>query len=216
MQLKLLFQTAVATISALILTSSAAQAQQLPVAQPAPPVSEEQQMLNNLPSDVKAQMRPGIRYTIGAKTTAGWESSLVKGNTGLKHFYWSPVTSMVQASPSQRTKPQAIASAPLTNKPTFHYVKPVKAALPHNPWLDVPLPKKAVAQSLPPMRNSRDVSAKLSYKKPQSSEAVNGQLCSTDTKAKLYASYPTDNKSSGNVHGSLSSQELYGKLLSSK
>ena len=162
MQLKLLFQTAFATISALILTSSAAQAQQLPVAQQAPQLSEEQQMYNNLPAEVKASMRPGIRYTIGAKTNAGWETSLVKGNNGLKHFYWSPVTSMVQASPSQRTKPQAIASAPLTNKPAFHYAKPIKAALPHNPWLDVPLPKKAIAHALPPSNNSRDVSAKLS------------------------------------------------------
>lgn len=215
MQLKVLFQTAFATISALILTSSAAQAQQLPVAQQGPQVSEEQQMYNNLPAEVKASMRPGIRYTIGAKTNAGWETSLVKGNNGLKHFYWSPVTSMVQASPSQRTKPQAIASAPLTNKPAFHYAKPIKAALPHNPWLDVPLPKKAVAHALPQSNNSRDVSAKLSYKKPQSSEGVNGQLISTNTAAKLYAAYPTD-KANENVHGNLSSQELYGKLLSSK
>ena len=209
MQLKFLFQAALATISAVILTSSAAQAQQLPVEQRGPQLSQEQQMLNNLPASVKAQMKPGIRYTIGAKTNAGWETSLVKGNNGLKHFYWSPVTSMVQASPSQRTKPQAIASAPL-NKPSFHYVKPVKAALPHNPWMDVPLPRKAVAQAL----NSRDVSAKLSYKKPQSSEGVEGQLISTNTKAKLYAAYPTDSKASSNVNGNLTSAETYGKLLS--
>ncbi|MDZ4837052.1 MAG: hypothetical protein SGJ27_24985 [Candidatus Melainabacteria bacterium] len=213
MQLKFFLQAALATISALVLTSSAAQAQQLPVAQ-APQVSQEQQMLNNLPAEVKAQMRPGIRYTIGAKTNAGWENSLVKANSGLKHFYWSPVTSMVQASPSQRTKSQATASAPLT-RPAFHYQKPIKAALPHNPWMDMPLPRKAVAQALPQSRNSRDVSAKLSYKKPRSSEDVNGELISTDTQAKLYAAYPTE-KAARNVGGNLSSRELYGKLLSSK
>jgi hypothetical protein len=208
MQLKTFLQAALVAVSTLILTN-AAQAQELPVAKAAPQLSEEQQMLNNLPESVRAQMRPGIRYTIGAKTNAGWETGLVKGNAGLKHFYWSPVTSMVQASPSQRTKVQATSAAPVQRK-EFHYLKPQRAALPHNPACDMPLPRTAVAKALSPSRNSRDVSAKIAYKRPRTSEGVSGELISTDTQAKLYADYPSSNQ---NASGQLTHQDAYGKLL---
>ena len=208
MQLRTFLQAAIVALSTLILTN-AAQAQELPAAKAAPQLSEEQQMLNNLPESVRSQMRPGVRYTIGAKTNAGWETGLVKGNSGLKHFYWSPVTSMVQASPSQKTRVQAASAAPI-QRPEFHYLKPQRAALPHNPACDMPLPRKAVAHALPPQRNSRDVSAKIAYKRPRSTEGVNGELISTDTNAKLYADY---NKSSQAASGNLTSQDLYGKLL---
>lgn len=213
MQFRTFLQTALVLTSVLFLTN-AAQAQELPAASPVTPpptMSEEQQMLNNLPESVKAQMKPGVRYTIGAKTTAGWENQLVKGNAGLKHFYWSPVTSMVQASPSQRTKVQAISAAPQQPRQEFHYKKPGRAALPHNPYLDI-CAKKATAGALQPNRNSKDVSANLAYKKSRSSEDVNGQLVSTDTKAKLYADYPSY-KNSNSVNGNLTSQQVAGKLL---
>lgn len=208
MQLKSFLQAALVAVSTLILTN-AAQAQELPQAKAAPQLSEEQQMLNNLPESVRAQMKPGVRYTIGAKTNAGWETGLVKGNAGLKHFYWSPVSSMVQATPSQRTKAQAASAAPVQRR-EFHYVKPQRAALPHNPACDMPLPRTAVAKSLSPSRSSKDVSAKIAYKRSNSSEDVNGQLISTNTQAKIYADYPSATQ---NASGTLTRQDAYGKLL---
>ncbi len=210
MQLKILLQTALVAVSSLVFCNTPLQAQELPA-----PVSEEQEMLNQLPESVKAQMRPGIRYTIGSKTNRGWENGLLKGNAGLKHFYWSPVTSMVQASPSQTTKAQARSAAPMQQRHEFHYAKPIKAALPVNPAAVAPpppLPKRAVARALPPSRNTRDVSAKLAYKRPRTSEGVNGELVSKDTEAKLYAAYPTS-KSNQNASGVLTSKEAYGKLI---
>lgn len=207
MQLKTFLHAALVAVSSLILTN-AAQAQEIPAAKAAPQVSEEQQMLNNLPESVRNQMRPGIRYTIGAKTNAGWETGLVKGNAGLKHFYWSPVTSMVQATPSQRTKVQATSAAPVQRK-EFHYLKPQRAALPHNPACDI-LPRTAVAKSLSPSRSSRDVSAKIAYKRPGASENVNGQLMSRETQAKIYADYQTATQTAS---GNLTHQDAYGKLL---
>lgn len=207
MQLKAFIQAALVAVSTLILTN-AAQAQELPAHKGGAQMSEEQQMLNNLPESVRSQMRPGIRYTIGAKTNAGWETGLVKANSGLKHFYWSPVTSMVQATPSQRTKVQATSAAP-TQKREFHYLKPQRAALPHNPACDIS-PRTAVAKSLSPSRSFRDVSAKIAYKRPGSSENVNGQLMSRETQAKIYADYPSANQ---NASGNLTHQDAYGKLL---
>jgi len=209
MQLRAFLQAAVIAVSTLILTNASAQSQELPGSQAQPQMSEEQRMMNALPESVRAQMRPGVRYTIGAKTQAGWETGLVKGNAGLKHFYWSPVTSMVQASPSQRTKVQATSAAPV-QKREFHYLKPQRAALPHNPACDMPLPRKAVAHALPPSRNSRDVSAKIAYKRPNSSEDCYGALSSRDTSAKLYAPYSSD---SSQANGQLTHQDAYGKLL---
>jgi hypothetical protein len=43
-------------------------------------------------------MRPGIRYTTGAVTTAGWEKGLVEGDPNLRRWNWSAMTSYTQSS----------------------------------------------------------------------------------------------------------------------
>ena len=43
-------------------------------------------------------MRPGIRYTTGAVTTAGWERGLVDGDPNLRRWNWSAMTSYTQSS----------------------------------------------------------------------------------------------------------------------
>lgn len=178
-------------------------------------MSVEQQMMQQLPDSVRNNMKPGVRYTIGAQTMKGWENSLVTGNKNLGHFYWSPVTSMVQASPSKPTGSQSIAAAPAPRR-EYHYSKPIKGAMPINPSVYLPPERHAVANNLPPVRKtvSTDLSGKLAFKKPKGHRAsgdVNGQLISTNTNAKLYADYPTENNN--HVNGNLTHQDAYGKLL---
>src|SRR5579885_301187 len=163
-----------------VFLANAAQCQELPKQQAntEPQLSTELQMLNQLPADVRAGMKPGIRYTVGAQTNAGWEKPLVSGNKNLGHFFWSPITSMVQASPSKPTSAQAMP-APTQAKPEYHYAKPVHAALPQRP----PEPVHVVAKRTTTQatratlnRSTADVSAKIAYRKPKSSEDCSGQL----------------------------------------
>lgn len=44
------------------------------------------------------QMKPGIRYTTGVVTTAGWERNLTDGDPNLKRWNWSAMTSYTQST----------------------------------------------------------------------------------------------------------------------
>lgn len=50
-------------------------------------------------SSVQAQQKfiPGVRYTTGAVTTAGWEKTLTDGDPNLKNWHWSAMTSYTQS-----------------------------------------------------------------------------------------------------------------------
>lgn len=50
-------------------------------------------------SSVQSPQRfiPGVRYTTGAVTTAGWEKTLTDGDPNLKNWHWSAMTSYTQS-----------------------------------------------------------------------------------------------------------------------
>ena len=210
--------------SAVVLTvlilgfSNPASAQELPG--PVKAMDRNEQALNQLPANVRKNLTPGVRYTVGYQTTTGWEKSLTKANHNLGHYYWAPMTNMIQATPSQRTGSQSVRVAP-PKKKDFHYIKPTKAALPVNPaavYVAPPQPKAdyAMARHLPPMKNTRikDVSATLSYRKPSKhNENVSGQLVSKQTKAAVYASYPSSG-ASAQAAGDLTSKDVHGNIVS--
>ncbi len=94
---------------------------------PAAGAQEVSEMSNQPP----AGMRPGIRYTTGAVTTAGWEKSLTDGDPNLRRWNWSAMTTYTQ---SCYNKVPAGAFAKKINnnrvddlKPTGSiYVKPIQ------------------------------------------------------------------------------------------
>ncbi len=82
LQLSFLASAAIAAIFAFNPAASAQDVGQLNMAQQAAP---------------PPNMRPGIRYTTGAVTTAGWEKSLTDGDPNLKRWNWSAMTSYTQS-----------------------------------------------------------------------------------------------------------------------
>lgn len=76
-------------------------------------------------------MRPGIRYTTGAVTTAGWEKSLTDGDPNLRRWNWSAMTTYTQSC-YNKVPAGAFAKKATPNriddlKPTGSiYVKPVQ------------------------------------------------------------------------------------------
>lgn len=171
-----------------------------------------------LSPEMKAQMKPGIRYTVGSVTKAGWHKGLVKGNKNLGHYFWAPMNHMVQASSSQKTKVQAF-KAP-TRKRSFHYIKPVHKANPLRPGLNLP-PKVAKAKKIDYIhknvssrirykKHNKQVQAKLRYSRPKRASNVDGRLISKNTQARVYAGDYSANK---NATGYLSSKDAYGKIL---
>lgn len=45
----------------------------------------------------QAQMLPGVRYTTGCVTTAGWEKTLTDANPNLRRWNWSAMTTYTQS-----------------------------------------------------------------------------------------------------------------------
>ncbi|MGD9683846.1 MAG: hypothetical protein AB7W16_21985 [Candidatus Obscuribacterales bacterium] len=172
-----------------------ASAQEFPAPAPSQPLAEPQ-----ITPEMRAQMKPGIRYTIGSKKTAGWQHNLVKSNKNLGNFFWAEMSSMQQASVSERTGPQAQHIA--RQRQEYHYIKPQHVANPINPACKLP-PRHAVARRLP----ETNVNASLSHRRSD----VSGQLISQQTGAKVYADYGNSNNT--NARGYLSSKEAYGKLM---
>ena len=165
---------------------------------------------------MKAQMKPGIRYTVGAVKHSGWHKDLVAGNKNLGHYFWAPMNHMVQATSSQRTTAQAI-KAP-QQKRSYHYIKPVHVANPQRPGLDLP-PKVATAKKLDYVHEN--VNARIRYRHGnkqvaarvrfnRDSNNLDGRLISKGTQAKVYSA---DYNSSQNASGYLSSKDAYGKIL---
>jgi hypothetical protein len=72
---------------------------------------------------------PGVRYTTGSVTTAGWEKSLTDGNPNLKRWNWSSMTSYTQSCYNKVPAGAFLKKKPEEQqalKPTGHiYVKPI-------------------------------------------------------------------------------------------
>lgn len=194
------------------LTTNAVQAQEFPAPQKA--IKTTERVYNSsvpLSKEMKQQMQPGIRYTVGSVKTKGWHKGLVKGNRNLGHYYWAPMNHMVQATSSNKTKVQYRKAQP--KQRSFHYIKPIHAANPLNPH---PFPKRAVAKKAKYIHRSnphnKQVAASVRFLKNRHKSGVSGKLISTTTGAKLYSSdYNTS--SSKATRGYLSSKDAYGKIL---
>lgn len=199
---------AAVTLAALVGAQSA-QAQEFPVAKK---VTVERTYNSPIPisEDIKKQMKPGIRYTVGSVKESGWQHGLVKGNRNLGHYYWAPMNHMVQGSASDRTKVQYIKAEP--KQRTFHYIKPIHAANPANPH---PLTgQQAVAKKIRYIHQNVPVNKHVaaSVRFPQGQENVNGQLVSKATQAKVYADYSGKGASAA-ATGYLTNKDAYGKIL---
>ncbi|MBZ0188126.1 MAG: hypothetical protein K8F91_17895 [Candidatus Obscuribacterales bacterium] len=164
------------------------------------PASQEASAPSQIPADIRAKMQPGIRYTVGSTKVSGWHHDLVKSNHNLGNYFWADMSSMKQATVSEKTKRQA-QQVLAKKRENYHYIKPVHVANPRNPNVHLPS-KRAIARRLP----ETSVNATLS----RNMSDVNGQLISQDTAAKVYADYGAN---SNYACGVLSSKDAYGKLL---
>jgi hypothetical protein len=205
-------RAALVAAALIALNSCPAQAQEFSLSQPEAPqaqpqVSEAQQALNQLPAEVRAKMQPGVRYTVGAKVTQGWEQSLTRGNQNLGHFYWSPMVNYMQATPSRKTGSQAVSVAPPAKPREFHYAKPRTAPLACNPAAIRSNWKQAPARTVTISRAKSDVSAKIAFR--SNNNDVSASLVARPTEAKAYRSYNSDQSASG----SLSSKDAYGQII---
>ncbi len=205
-------------------TVAPAQEASPPVARPETQADRNQQVFDNLSPEMKDRiMKKGVRLTVGAQTTAGWEKTLTTGNRNLGHFYWSPMTNYIQAGPTRRTGTQTIKAEPPRRR-DFRYIKPVREALPANPIALSPpqdvKPYRAVARHLPPPRNTQireNVSGKLTVRtrpttvaRHRHAEHVNGTLLSKQTDAALCAQYP---ETKTQTFGDLTSHDVHGTLV---
>lgn len=95
---------------ALLAFNPSAQAQDIPELNQGGPSPAQQQ-----------RMIPGVRYTTGAVTTAGWEKSLTDSNPNLKRWNWSAITSYTQSS-YNKVPPGAFVQK--SNKPELQALKP--------------------------------------------------------------------------------------------
>ena len=153
----------------------------------------------NLPSDIKARMQPGIRYTVGTKQVGGWEKGLVKGTPNLGNYFWCTMPKSIQATVTQRTKTQTTTIPPQMRK--FRYSKPVQVKT-INPNIKRPPLQEAPRQvaSRSDSRAEEKTQAVLKYKKTDLPTA--------------YRAYPTNDYSSDtNLSGSIVSKEGRAKLL---
>ena len=92
--------------------------------------SRQQASANGAPP---AGMLPGIRYTTGAVTTAGWERTLTEGDPNLKRWNWSAMTSYTQTSynkvaPGAYVKKINNGTTPALKPAGSIYVKPIQVS----------------------------------------------------------------------------------------
>lgn len=79
------------------------------------------------------KMRPGIRYTTGAVTTAGWEKSLTDNDPNLRRWNWSAMTSYTQSmynhvAPGAMVKKKDTAEIAALRPTGSIYVKPIQVS----------------------------------------------------------------------------------------
>jgi len=114
--------------------------------------------------------RSGVRYTTGMTETSGWERQLVRRDSSLRHWNWSPIVSYNQSI--RATSGQVFAAAPPAIPLTSHYRKPVHIPMPSSEFQIADLNRNSggtgfsrhecVSGSLRPVpRSNRDVSGNL-------------------------------------------------------
>lgn len=152
-----------------------------------------------------AEMHPGVRYTTGYTETRGWEANLIKGNSNLAHWNWSPIVSYTQSSPSKPTGKQAggaLMVVPLAS----HYVKPRHAAMPLS---ELQISELNASRACAARLAQQKVSARLRSGSRFKGDA-NGRLMNTPM-----LSYGQDyGRASAFGSGSISKAEVYGVVRS--
>jgi hypothetical protein len=122
------------------------------------------------------QMRPGVRYTTGYTQTRGWENNLIKGNSNLGHWNWSPMVSYTQSSPSRSTARQS-NTAPNVVPRVCHYVKPIHVAMPLS---ELQISQMHAAQNCNGKLTNENVSCKL-RNNPRGNGDCSGRLTNQST-----------------------------------
>jgi hypothetical protein len=145
--------------------------------------------------DPNATRAWGYRVTSGAHTTSGWEKSLTDGDPNLRHWTWVPITNYdqkyIKVVPGAGLKRQVRPSKQPTGG---HYIKPTKVALPKRDY-------SAYCNSLIAARRSNS--------------DVSGRVMPSKAVTPTYAYAESGRYSNSNSTGlSLSSQDVYGKLVS--
>ncbi|MBX9689292.1 MAG: hypothetical protein K2X27_21460 [Candidatus Obscuribacterales bacterium] len=95
------------------------------------PAAQAQEVDSNQSSAAPMRMIPGVRYTTGAVTTAGWEKSLTDGDPNLKRWNWSAMTTYTQSSYNKIPAGAFLKKSNRAEQPALKptgsiYVKPVQ------------------------------------------------------------------------------------------
>lgn len=158
----------------------------------------------NAPSPMN--MRPGIRYTTGAVTTAGWEKGLTDGDPNLRRWNWSAMTSYTQSSynhvapGAMLPKKQVSDLQPLRTGSI--YVKPIQVS----PEINA---RKRVNQGTIVVGNTNsnaNCSGRVRMPRPQ--------VAAMPPAAKMYNSYSCNGTLSAPPAGeSIASRHVFGRLM---
>ncbi|MBY0547156.1 MAG: hypothetical protein K2W95_07670 [Candidatus Obscuribacterales bacterium] len=203
----------------LVLSASEAQAQDVGQFQqqqmlPGPGMMQQQQQMLPLngpargpaaatPAQPPRNYVPGVRYTTGAVTTAGWEKTLTDGDPNLRHWNWSAMTSYTQSSYG-KVAPGAFQK---DKRPSGGvYVKPVHInpdtfAQKRAPFVPVSARTNAGSQT------ASNVSGTVRFPRPASQPA--------EAVAKTYGGNYTNTNVGGQVVAGSGSEarDVYGKLV---
>jgi hypothetical protein len=187
----LLIARAAVLVAAIFVACSPAWAQHVTddSASPAPMLQQQAPIALQTPAVIHQefapqQMRQGVRYTTGYTETRGWENNLVKGDSNLGHWNWSPMVSYTQSSPSKATARQATC-APTIVPRVSHYVKPIHAAMPLS---ELQISQMHAAQNCNARLTNENVSCKL-RNNPQGNGDCNGRLVNQSTMLSYGANY---------------------------
>lgn len=175
--------------------------QMLPLNGPAPaPVAAA-------PTQPPRNYVPGVRYTTGAVTTAGWEKTLTDGDPNLRHWNWSAMTSYTQSSygkvPAGAYQKDKRPAGGVYVKPV--HINPDTYAQKRQPF--APITARTPARTNAGNQTASNVSATVKFNRPsgQPVEAV----------AKTYGGNYTNTNVGGQVVAGSGSEarDVYGKLV---
>jgi hypothetical protein len=150
---------------------------------------------------------PGVRYTTGSVTTAGWEKSLTDGDPNLKRWNWAAITSYTQSSYNkvpagalQKKQPQeAQALRPLGSI----YKKPIHIS----PETYAQKREEPGVIRVGDTSSHADVSGRVSYPKAKAAPAAKSYNSSYNLCGKIKP---------GQEKESLASRQVYGRLVNTQ
>lgn len=161
-----------------------------PRAQTKPPPG--QRVVITVPPEERC--RPGVRYTTGYVETRGWEAAVVKNDSNLSRWTWSPIISFTQSG-AVKTTGKGATDAPYSVPPAGnHYIK----------YTHVPLPR--VNHSVASAVHSEPRSTTSTLSGTLSSSNLSGRLAPATTLT--YGNHGCTDELSGKAAGT----EVHGVL----